>query len=76
MFRDIFLIGFNELKDILSYVRYCVICMILFLGFFTDVVIVELKFLNLLEKRVCFKVKIIVLKRYCVRLNSGIIELN
>lgn len=50
--------------------------MILFLGLFMDVVIVDLKFLNLLEKRVGFKVKIIVLKCYCVCLNSGIIELN
>lgn len=49
---------------------------LLFLWLFMDVVIVDLKFVNLLEKRECFKVKIIVLKCYYVYLNSGIIELN
>lgn len=76
MFRDISLIGSNELKDISCHVRHCVKCMILFLGPFTDVVTAELKLSNPSEKRVCFKVKTTAPKRYCVRPNSGIIEPN
>lgn len=30
--------------------------------------------MNFMEKKVCFKVKIIVLKWYCVCLNSGFVE--
>uniref|UniRef100_A0A4W5KUY4 Vesicle-associated membrane protein-associated protein A n=1 Tax=Hucho hucho TaxID=62062 RepID=A0A4W5KUY4_9TELE len=43
-------------------------------GPFTDVVTTNLKLKNPSDRRVCFKVKTTAPKRYCVRPNSGIID--
>uniref|UniRef100_A0A8C5WJK1 VAMP associated protein B and C n=1 Tax=Leptobrachium leishanense TaxID=445787 RepID=A0A8C5WJK1_9ANUR len=45
-----------------------------FRGPFTDVVTTNLKLNNPIDKRVCFKVKTTAPRRYCVRPNSGVIE--
>ena len=44
-------------------------------GPYTDVVTAVLKLTNETDRRVCFKVKTTAPKRYCVRPNSGIVEL-
>ena len=45
-----------------------------FSGPFTDVVTTNLKLRNPSDRKVCFKVKTTVPRRYCVRPNSGIID--
>ncbi|XP_055721682.1 vesicle-associated membrane protein-associated protein A-like [Salvelinus fontinalis] len=49
-------------------------CDLRFKGPFTDVVTTNLKLKNPSDRRVCFKVKTTAPKRYCVRPNSGIID--
>eukprot|EP00063_Salmo_salar_P021958 XP_013996793.1 PREDICTED: vesicle-associated membrane protein-associated protein A [Salmo salar] len=49
-------------------------CDLRFKGPFTDVVTINLKLKNPSDRRVCFKVKTTAPKRYCVRPNSGIID--
>lgn len=54
--------------------NYVFIWLILCLGNFIEVVMVNFKFINFFERKVCFKVKIMVLKCYCVCFNSGFVE--
>nr|XP_046177282.1 vesicle-associated membrane protein-associated protein A-like [Oncorhynchus gorbuscha] len=49
-------------------------CDLRFKGPFTEVVTTNLKLKNPSDRRVCFKVKTTAPKRYCVRPNSGIID--